>query len=766
MSAPSAPSLLTRAVTGVVLLVLSLVLLLGLADKIDARLVGLGEDIWPGYASQLRQDPTPPDCDLDAAKALLPTCIPTAASAAPAAAGDGVDDPFADPEPGAAGDAVDDPFADPEPAPAGDAVDDPFADPEPAADAVDDPFADPEPAADAVDDPFADPEPAAAADAVDDPFAEPAAAPAAAPARPRVACAAVESLIESCEEDLAAYASNSERLTPEVRRFRSVELFFSRLAAFPFTVHLLSFVLLMGGLQVTWVRAHIALKNATERSEHRLSQAAQLASHLLLAFSALADWRIRGGLEVEVDDLEISLIWAVGFGVLALVNLVHLIRTPDDLGSERPTLWGLLTSVPLYAYMVVGSAAYFLLWEGHPSGQAIYLHKFAQLPAVYLAVALYVWAGMLLHYTRLAPQTFDVLRPWKLPPALLSWVVVVLAAIPTAYSGASGIFVIAAGAVVFSEMRRAGATRQQAILTTAMSGSLGVVLQPCLVVVLIAALNKQVTTAQLFEKGVWVFALSALVFLVAVLLTSKQRLRPAPVGEAVPGMLREAAKLIPYVLIGGAVVLAFDLGLDTPLDERNAPQILPIMLLAVLIYERVRKAEAHPEVEEKGLRPVVFSATSEAAHHVGALLFLMVATVCLGGVVERMEVMSMVPEDLGSRFTTMTILLVMMVLVGMTMDAMGAVILVSLSLATVAYDSGIDAVHFWMMVLVAFELGYLTPPVALNQLLTRAVVGPEATVPPEEQEGGFFSRHQHILLPVAVMATVLVLVAYVPLFFY
>ena len=167
-----------------------------------------------------------------------------------------------------------------------------------------------------------------------------------------------------------------------------------------------------------------------------------------------------------------------------------------------------------------------------------------------------------------------------------------------------------------------------------------------------------------------------------------------------------------------------------------------------------------------GLRPVVFSATSEAAHHVGALLFLMVATVCLGGVVERMEVMSMVPEDLGSRFTTMTILLVMMVLVGMTMDAMGAVILVSLSLATVAYDSGIDAVHFWMMVLVAFELGYLTPPVALNQLLTRAVVGPEATVPPEEQEGGFFSRHQHILLPVAVMATVLVLVAYVPLFFY
>ena len=74
----------------------------------------------------------------------------------------------------------------------------------------------------------------------------------------------------------------------------------------------------------------------------------------------------------------------------------------------------------------------------------------------------------------------------------------------------------------------------------------------------------------------------------------------------------------------------------------------------------------------------------------------------------------------------MTALVGLMVLVGMTMDALGAVVLVSVTLAKVAYDNGIDPVHFWMMVLVAFELGYLTPPVALNHLLARQVIGPES----------------------------------------
>ena len=95
-------------------------------------------------------------------------------------------------------------------------------------------------------------------------------------------------------------------------------------------------------------------------------------------------------------------------------------------------------------------------------------------------------------------------------------IVVTASALPTAYSGASGIFVIAAGGVIYTEMRRAGARNQLALASTALSGSLGVVLNPCLLVVIVASLNKQVTTGDLFGAGRWVFLLTAVLFAVVV----------------------------------------------------------------------------------------------------------------------------------------------------------------------------------------------------------------------------------------------------------
>merc|ERR1712023_583007 len=100
------------------------------------------------------------------------------------------------------------------------------------------------------------------------------------------------------------------------------------------------------------------------------------------------------------------------------------------------------------------------------------------------------------------------------------------------------------------------------------------------------------------------------------------------------------------------------------------------------------------------------------------------------------------------------------------MEPYGAIILVSATIASIAYQSGIDPVHFWMVVLLAFELGYLTPPIALNQILTRQVVGDEEMdqTQAESQAGNtWWQRHERLVMPVTVMAIALLLVAYVPL---
>ena len=71
-----------------------------------------------------------------------------------------------------------------------------------------------------------------------------------------------------------------------------------------------------------------------------------------------------------------------------------------------------------------------------------------------------------------------------------------------------------------------------------------------------------------------------------------------------------------------------------------------------------------------------------------------------------------------------------------------------------------------MVVLVAFELGYLSPPVALNHLLTRQVVGADEADAALSEGDTFWYRHERILLPVTVMAVALIIVAFVPLSMY
>src|SRR5690606_12429182 len=127
------------------------------------------------------------------------------------------------------------------------------------------------------------------------------------------------------------------------------------------------------------------------------------------------------------------------------------------------------------------------LVEKHLPGLAILLNQLTNLSNIFINIGLYVFVGMTLKHTRLPALCFDLLRPWQLAPAALAVMVIFATAWPTTFTGASGIFILAVGGVISDEMRRAGSERSLAMATTAMSGSLGVVLNPCLLVVVIVA---------------------------------------------------------------------------------------------------------------------------------------------------------------------------------------------------------------------------------------------------------------------------------------
>ena len=267
------------------------------------------------------------------------------------------------------------------------------------------------------------------------------------------------------------------------------------------------------------------------------------------------------------------------------------------------------------------------------------------------------------------------------------------------------------------------------------------------------------TSDELFGNGLYVFALTAVLSLVAFVWWNREPLKVPDFGRALPESARALVPLLPYLGVGIAVVLFYLIAFKTSVNEHTAALVLPAVLLALLAWDRRAAGEGD-------LWPTLTGATGESSHHIGALLMVMCGSVGLGGVVERAEVLSLVPESFGSLWITMTILVIVMVLVGMTMDALGAVVLVSVTVAKVAYDNGIYPTHFWMVVLVGFELGYLTPPVSLNHLLARQVIGPASEVEVVDPKETWFEQYEHLVVPMAIMGSALLIVAYGPLFFY
>ena len=593
----------------------------------------------------------------------------------------------------------------------------------------------------------------------------------AAPVDPNLIRTSIENARKECVQKFDSFNEIKVRITPSVEAFRSVELFVSQAIGVGLVSQkfILVMLILLCAMTATIKRHHIPMRPVVSRLDHYVASISQVIANAILLASSLSFQTLVHSDGTRLDPAASMLhnVWVFGFGLLLAISIYTLFKPSKDL-EPRGNIGRAGLAIPLYCTMTVITGIFFFS-AGHNAGIGIYLDKLMDLADMFLNVGLFVWIGMMLKQTRFAPLVLGLFKPWKMPPEMLAFFVVVLAAIPTAYTGGSGIFVIAAGAVIYHELRSAGARRNLALAATAMSGSMGVVLRPCLLVVVIAFMNREVTTDQLFGWGVWVFALSGLLFFTVLMTVNRQsKLQLAPISVAFPEMVRQIRPLVPYILCMAAVVLFYRFAINVQLDEFSAARVLPVMMLSILIYEHFTKPNSVSDdgltsEPHKGIETSIRHATNQTTAEIGALLLLVGCTICLGGMIERSGIIEHFPQSFDSIWGAMGLLVCVLIVMGMIMEPFGAVILVSSTIATVAYNSGIDPVHFWMVTLVAFELGYLSPPVALNHLLTRQVVGEAELLKAESTEGTFYQRHERILMPMITMGSALLIVAFGPL---
>lgn len=601
---------------------------------------------------------------------------------------------------------------------------------------------------------------------------------------------------QQCEEKYGYFDVANQYLNdhPTIRTYRTIETTFFGIFKFGTEnrVLILLMMVLISCITASLKMHHISLRPAKTKLDFRVYSISMILGNGLLAFSVISQYDsvIHSGVVSTFETLAVYWLWIILFVSLALISLCHLFKIPED-APDGGNIGLALISVPLYAFMAIITGIAFTFFMDYPMGQGIYLGQLVEFSGIFLNLALFIWAGMLLTQTRMLDVFLAILRPWNLAPETLTWLILIAAAIPTAYTGASGIFVIAAGAIIYKEVWNSGARRQYALAVSAMSGSLGVVLRPCLLIILISMLDsRHVTSDELFDHGIYVFWLTSFIFLGASLYLAEDKFRVNSPKVAMPAMLKAMVPVIPYVVIAFVIVAFYKYGLDTQMDEFTAPVILPFMLLGFILFDKwfgdrlpvpaVNNALAleHEKNSEymrshgvtaehaRGFKSSVWFATSESVGHIGALIILMALSASMGGLIERAEVVSMLPTHLGSIILTLGLMALLLALIGMCTDPFGAVILVAATIAPVAYENGIHPIHFWMIVLVAFEFGYVTPPVALNHLLTRLSVGDEevaaADAEAKEKYTSFYYRYERWLLPIIVLFSSLVIVTYIP----
>jgi TRAP-type C4-dicarboxylate transport system permease large subunit len=586
----------------------------------------------------------------------------------------------------------------------------------------------------------------------------------------------LEGSLAECRLKHEFYERSLANITPAVIAYRSVETAFFSLYRFGAENRSMILLMLMGVviLAATLQYEHIGLVPVVSRRDHTMQSVTTLTAGGFLLWSAVSYYQIAIGAGVAVEHPEHHIAWIVVFALMVLISLWQLARPPAfDADTPKGTWTHALNSTPLAANMAIFAGVYFAM-HGHPSGLAIYIGTLMELPNLPLQLALFIWGGMLFKQSHLVDLFMNLLRPWRLSPEALTFLVLMGAAIPTAYTGGSGAFVMAAGAIIYHEVRAVGGSSQFALAATAMSGSLGVVLRPSLLVVAIVAVNKEVTSSELFHYGLWVFALTSLLFLiVSQWRRERHTIDVVSPSVALPIMLRQIPPILPHIAVVALVLVFFNGALKTELNENTAATIMPIIMVMIVAADKFllsrgigqpRLPSAYVMQREKRFEPAMRTATNETVGHLGSYMFLILLSQSIGGVIERSEIIHMFPVMFSSPEVCMGFLMAVLVGLGMFMEPLGAILLVAGTLAPIAYKNGIDPIHFWVVVLMSFEVGYLMPPVALNQLLARHVVGDEviAKADAEVAHLSFYRRYERWILPNMVMVVALLIVGWGP----
>jgi tripartite ATP-independent transporter DctM subunit len=287
-------------------------------------------------------------------------------------------------------------------------------------------------------------------------------------------------------------------------------------------------------------------------------------------------------------------------------------------------------------------------------------------------------------------------------PAGLAIVSLIACAFFTAFTGASGVTIIAIGALLFPAMAQAGYPERFNLGLVTSAGSLGLLFAPSLPLILYGIVA-EVPVEDLFLAGL-LPGLLMIALLSAYSIWRNREIR-TPLSDfslpAVGAALREAAweLPLPFVVLGGIYGGWF------AISEAAAVTAAYVLIVETVILR---------EVPWRKLPGIM----RESMMLVGGIMIILGVSRASTNFMIDAGVPQMLLEWVGGFVTGeiafLVLLLLFLLALGAILDIFSAIVLVVPLVLPVAAQFGVHPVHLGIVFLAAMQLGYITPPVGLN----------------------------------------------------
>jgi tripartite ATP-independent transporter DctM subunit len=368
-----------------------------------------------------------------------------------------------------------------------------------------------------------------------------------------------------------------------------------------------------------------------------------------------------------------------------------------------------ILGTPLFAVILAVAILGFHYQGVHLSVIAIEIYRIADTP-VLLALPLFTFAGYLLGESRTSQRLVRLTRAflgWM--PGGLAIVAFVACAFFTAFTGASGVTIVALGALLYPALKEAGYRDKFSIGLVTSSGSLGLLLPPSLPLILYGIIAQQmniganVAISDLFLAGI----LPALLMVLMLSFWSlwENRRNPTPLysfsaKEAVAA-LREAIWEIPMpVFVLGGIYGGF-----FAISEAAAVTAMYVLIVEVFIYKEIKLSQL-PSIMRESMVMVG-----------GILLILGVALASTNFLIDAevpMRLFDLIQAHVTDKIVFLIFLNILLLILGAILDIFSALVIMIPIILPVAVNYGIDPVHLGIIFLANMQIGYFTPPVGMN----------------------------------------------------